>query len=117
MSQKYQQETCERSQAILDVDVHLDRPSRALIHPVCAFTGEDKVIVPHISRTRDVGDPSTPDRNVAATPSGHTRKNSAGANVFRVTLKNGHRPIQSACLKRAMNRQWPATNTLPTSVT
>jgi hypothetical protein len=35
---------------------------------------------------------------------GQTRKNSAGANVFRVTLKSEHRPIRSACLKSAMNR-------------
>ena len=34
---------------------------------------------------------------------GQTEKNSVGANVFRVTSENGHRSIESACLKSAMN--------------
>jgi hypothetical protein len=34
---------------------------------------------------------------------GQTEKNSARADVFRFALKLGHRSIQSACLKRAMN--------------
>jgi hypothetical protein len=60
------QETCERSQSIPNTDVHLDRPGGASIHPVYAFTGKDKVIISYISRARDVGDPGTLDRNVAA---------------------------------------------------
>jgi hypothetical protein len=32
---------------------------------------------------------------------GQTEKNSVRANVFRFTLKLGHRLMQSACLKRA----------------